>query len=172
MPTPSLSTLADLDHALHSAWSELESFLADLAGPDLLAEDAAGWTIKDHLTHLAVWENSVAVLFQGKARHEGLGIAPEFYATASFDEINDVIMRSNQHFTLAEALALLRLSHEALLAGVRSLTDADLNRSVADHFAQEPRDDDRRVLDLVYDNSAGHFSEHLVWMRALVGRDA
>lgn len=171
MTTSSLFTLTDLDHALRSAWAEMESFLAGLTGPDLLAEDASGWTIKDHLTHLASWEDSVTILFQGRPRHEGLGVAPEVYAEASFDELNALIMQAQRQRTFAEAFAGLRRSHEALMQGIRSLADADLNQMVADHDPQSSPDDDRRVIDLIYENSAGHFAEHLEWMRAMLARD-
>lgn len=167
MSEPTLSTLADLDRVLAAAWSDLASLLAGLSETDLLAEDAAGWTIRDHLTHLVAWEDSVAALFQGRQRHEGLGVDATFYAEASFDEINDVIMRGQRHLTRHEALASLRRSHDALLAGIRLLSDADLNRTVADFFPQAARDDDRRMIDFIYENSAGHFAEHLEWMQAI-----
>lgn len=167
MSEPSLSTVTDLDRALQSARAELESFLAALTEADLLAEDASGWTIKDHLTHLIAWEDSVAILFQGGQRSEGLGVDAEFYDVASFDEVNDVIMKAQRHLTLGEALASLRQTHDALLAGVRSLSDPDLHRTVADFFPQAPRDDDRRLVDFIYENSASHVAEHLEWMRAI-----
>lgn len=167
MSEPTLSTVADLDRALAAAWSDLASFLAGLSEADLLAEDAAGWTIKDHLTHLVAWEDSVAALFQGRQRHQGLGIDADFYAQASFDAINDVIMQAQRHLTLGQALASLRQSHDALLAGIRSLSDADLQRTVADLFPQAARDDDRQVSEVIDGNSAGHFAEHLEWMQAI-----
>lgn len=167
MSEPTLSALADLDRALAAAWSDLASFLDGLTEADLLAEDAAGWTVKDHLTHLVAWEDSVAALFQGRQRHQGLGIDADFYAQASFDEINDVIMQARRHLTLGEALASLRQSHDALLEGIRALSDADLQRTVADLFPQAARDDDRQVSELIYGNSADHFAEHLEWMQAI-----
>lgn len=167
MSEPTLTTVADFDRALAAAWSDLASFLAGLNEADLLAEDAAGWTIKDHLTHLVAWEDSVAALFRGRQRHQGLGIDADFYAQASFDEINDVIMQAQRHLTLGQALASLRQSHDALLAGIHSLSDADLQRTVADLFPQAARDDDRQVSEVIDGNSAGHFAEHLEWMQAI-----
>lgn len=168
MTETTLATPADLDYALRTAWSELESFLAQLTEPDLLARDASGWTITDHLTHLAAWEDSVAALFRDRPRHEGLGVGAEFYAVAPFDEINDVVMRAHQHLTLAEATAALRRSHDALLESILTLSGADLDRTVAGLFPAASRDDHRRAMDFIYANSAGHFSEHLDWMRAIL----
>lgn len=76
-------------------------------------------------------------------------------------------MRGQHHLSRDEATASLRQSHNALLEGIRPLSDADLNRTVADFFPQAPRDDDRRVIDFIYENSAGHFAEHLEWMQAI-----
>ena len=118
------------------------------------------------MTHLAVWEDSVAILFRGKPRHEALGIDEAFYAEASFDQINEVIRGRHQHMPLRQVIELLKQVHQPLMARVRALSDAELNRTARDFFPQAPRTDNRQVIDFIYENTAAHYTEHLPWMRA------
>ncbi|MFZ1946420.1 MAG: ClbS/DfsB family four-helix bundle protein [bacterium] len=161
-------TRAQLDAAIESAWSELDSFLAAIAEGTATAHDSNGWTVKDHVTHMAIWGDSAAVLFRGGSRHQALGITEDFYSKASFDEINDVIRRREADLPLDQAVQQLRETHSQLLAAVESLSDIDLDRTVRDVFPLAPRSDNRRVVDFIYENTAAHYSEHLPWMRRLV----
>jgi hypothetical protein len=149
------------------AWAELQAFLGRLTEADTARQDARGWTIKDHLTHIAVWEDSVAVLFRGRPRHEALGIEEGFYREATFDQINAILKDRYSHLRLREALTQLGRAHEALMAEVRSLSEAQLATTVRDTFPHAPRDDDRSMIDFIYWNTADHFKEHLPWMHAL-----
>ena len=56
-------------------WDSLQAYLITLT-PDLVTRptDAAGWTVKDHVAHLAVWEDSMNALLNGRSRAEFLGI--------------------------------------------------------------------------------------------------
>jgi len=52
---------------------------------------------------------------------------------------------------------------------LRTLRDADLNAKARAYFPQAPRNDDRLLTSLIWDNTGRHFTEHLEWMRDLVG---
>lgn len=172
MPDPTISTLAELNLAIDSTWSDLETFLAALTQEQTSTQDDQGWTIKDHVTHLAVWEDSVGILFRGEPRHLALGLDRSYYAQASFDEINEQIKDQRKHLSMSEVLALLHDVHRALMGSVRGLSEADLGRTVRDFFPEAPRTDDRRVIDFIYENTAEHFAEHLEWMRTTLKRVA
>lgn len=169
---PRISTQNEFNAAVQSAWSELESFLVKVGEDDAAVRDAGGWTVKDHVTHMAVWADSVAVLFRDGFRHEALGIDEGLYSRASFDEINEIIRRREGHLSLNQAIQHLREVHTGLMSQVRSLSDADLARPVREYFPLAPRADDRRVVDFIRENTAAHYSEHLLWMRELVLRPA
>ena len=163
---------AELHAEIDTAWSELYTFLAELVEATAAAKDANGWTVKDHVTHMAIWGDSVAVLFRGGYRHEALGISEDVYSKASFDEINEIIRQREGRVALSQAIRLLRDVHGELMRGVESLTDADLGRAVRDVFPLAPRTDDRLVADFIHENTAAHYSEHLPWMRKLVNGPA
>jgi hypothetical protein len=49
-----------------------------------------------------------------------------------------------------------------------ALTDRDLSQPLDEFHPESLVGDPRTVFDIVYDNSAGHYAEHLVWIKALV----
>ena len=168
MPETTISTLAELTLAIDSAWDELQSFLAGLTEEQTVLQDDNGWTVKDHATHMAVWEDSVAILFRGQSRHQALGITESFYAAASFDQINETIRAQHSHLPLIQARRQLEQIHGALLQWVKGLSNAGLKTAVRDFFPQAPRTDDRPMLVFIHENTADHFAQHLHWMQALV----
>lgn len=167
MPERFPSTLSALVKEIGEAWDELQAFLGTLTEKDDSAKDDNGWTVKDHTTHMAVWEDSVAILFRGGRRHEALGIDEAFYKEATFDQINANVKDRYGHLSLGEAVAQLAQVHRALMAEVQALSDAQLRTAVRDFFPQAPREDDRTMIDFIFWNTADHFKEHLPWMRRL-----
>jgi len=172
MPETFPSTKSALTKAVDEAWGELQAFLESLTEENASRLDDNGWTVKDHVTHIAVWEDSVAVLFRGRQRHEALGIDEAFYKAATFDQVNAVVRERYSHLQLGEALVQLIQVHDALMAEVRPLSEEQLTTTVRDFFPQAPRKDDRKMIDFIYWNTADHFKEHLPWMQSLVSRAA
>jgi hypothetical protein len=166
------SELAVFTASIDAAWKDLHSFLTAVTPSQALKRDRVGWSVKDHVTHLAVWEESVAILFRGGRRHEALEIEESFYTASSFDEINEVIRLRLEGTTLQEAIRLLEGAHQQLIAHLGTLRDADLNAKAREFFPQAPRNDDRSLASLIWDITGRHFTEHLEWMRDLVGRAA
>jgi hypothetical protein len=121
---------------------------------------------------MAVWEDSVAVLFRGGHRHEALGVDQAIYAVGDFDQINQAIKERFDSTSLPQAVHRLEQAYGQLMASLRSLSQADLQTSVRDFFPQAPRTDDRPLTSILWDNTGGHFTEHLAWMRDLIGKVA
>ncbi|MEX2029527.1 MAG: DinB family protein [Anaerolineales bacterium] len=170
MSDHAISKLEDLILSIETSWAALVSFVDGLTEKQASMRDDRGWTVQDHMTHMAVWEDSVAILFRGKPRHEALGVDEAFYADASFDEINEVIRKRTQSQRPSQALETWTSMHQEFMARIRSLSEADLSRRVHDFFPLAPRSDDRLVIDFLHENTAAHIDEHLPWMRAIVGR--
>jgi hypothetical protein len=153
--------------AIDQAWADLQAFLSSVTDWQASVRDANGWTIVDHTTHIAVWEDSVTVLFRGGKRHEALGIDQGLYNEASYDQINAIIRDRYQNLSLPDALAKLTNAHAGLMARVRPLTEGQLRATVSVSFPQAPRGDDRSMAAFIFDNTADHFQEHLRWMKDL-----
>ncbi len=153
---------------IDEAWAELQAFLRPLTEDNASGQDQSGWTVKDHTNHIALWEDSVAILFRGGRRHEALGIDEAFFREATFEQINAVVKERQSHLELREAVTLLARVHHALMAEVRPLSDLQLATTVRDFFPQAPREDDRTMLAFIYWNTADHYKEHLPWMQTLI----
>jgi len=154
--------LADIERA----WSHLNGALDRLTEEQMTTrQDAQGWTIKDHIVHMAAWERSVVFFLQGKPRHEGLGVDEAVYLEGTEDEINAAIQQQRQGLSLAEALNQLREVHEQLLKLLQPMTDADLLRPYRHYLPEEPGEGEGPpAINLVYGNTADHFAEHQGWI--------
>lgn len=155
-------------------WQALNTALSALTYDQLTAiRDEQGWTVKDHLFHMARWERSAMSLLQGQPRHNGLGISETLYLQDSTDAINAEIFRQVKDAPLADAFVQFRSTHEQLFVLLESLSDADLQKSYRHYLPDEPGEGDGPpAIQLVYGNTAGHFIEHLAWIEALAGSNS
>jgi hypothetical protein len=167
-------TKAELMKRIGSSWTALQEALDQLTIEQLTtAKDAAGWTIKDHLVHLAAWECSAESLLQGRPRHKGLGIDENLYLNGSEEAINSAIFARSSEIAPQRALAQLRETHAQMMDLLKPMTEKDLNRPYSYYLPKEPRERNNvPVINFVYGNSAEHFSEHLDWIQALADQGA
>ena len=77
-------TTGDVLSRLDQAWASLEGTIGRLS-PTQLTEvrDPAGWAVKDHLMHVAAWEDAFVARLEGQPTHEALGLDE---ATLALDE--------------------------------------------------------------------------------------
>lgn len=50
-----------------------------------------GWSVKDHLSHVATWERSLAALLQGRPRYAAMNVDRHTYASGDTDAVNALI---------------------------------------------------------------------------------
>lgn len=155
--------------AIDRDWTQLTAALDRLTPVDFTAHhDDHGWTVKDHLVHLAAWERSVLYLLTSRPRHEGLGIDATLYLTGGEEAINAAIKAANRERTVAAALAELRGVHARLWDVLAPLGDDALQHRYRYYLPDEPGEGDGPVvLDVIYSNTAHHYAEHLPWIEAL-----
>lgn len=163
---------SELERRLDASWSQLEQRIGEfderqLTGP----ADAADWTAKDHLAHLAAWERSMVYLLQGQPRHEGLGVEEAIYLEGDDDAINAVIQSATRDLPLADVLAVLRSTHEQLRSLVAALSDEDLQKPYSHFLPDEPGEDSGDpILGRVSGNGDRHFAEHLGYIEVIVSQ--
>ena len=167
--TDDISTKTDLLVAIDHNWAALTAVLDRLTETQAMTSyDAQGWTIKDHIFHIACWERSMVYFLQGRPRHAGLGVDEALYLEGKFDEINAAIWQQHQDRTFADTRMDLRATHEQMLQLLQPLTDADLHKPYRHWLPDEPGEGDGPLaIDLLYGNTAEHFAEHLGWIEAL-----
>lgn len=156
--------------AIEHGWVQLTTALDRLTPADFtMHHDEQGWTVRDHVVHLAAWERSVLYLLTSRPRHEGLGIDATLYLTGGEDAINAAITAANRARPVAAALAELRGVHARLWDVLTPLDDGALQHRYRTYLPDEPGEGDGPVvLDVIYSNTAHHYAEHLPWIEALI----
>ncbi len=135
----------------------LDALVASLSEAEMIAPELdAGWSVKDVLAHISVWEERCASWLETVARGE----TPERPEVQDVDDENARDYAAAKDAALAAMLAQSRESHAALLRSVEALAEGDLA-------------DERRfgwpTWKMVSSNSDEHYREHIeqieAWLR-------
>ena len=169
MDNQDIQTKAQLLAEIDKSWIALNSYLDSLSEAQMTTvRDDHEWTVKDHITHLVAWENSVVFFLQGKPRSEGLGVKEFLFENGTIDEVNEVVQQLRKDLSLSEAASQLQSAHSQLISLIKSLNDADLHQPLNSYHPAAAGNDRRKIIDLIRDNTTNHFSEHLGWIEAFV----
>ena len=130
--------------------------------------DPAGWSAKDHVAHLNMWERSMHYLLTGLPRHEGLGVALDTYLAHDVDQINDEIYRKHRDRPWESVRAEFDTVHQSLIQTLRDTGWDDLQRTYS-HFAPDEPGEDRGdpVVYYVAGNTFFHYDLHRGWIEEL-----
>jgi len=159
-------TRENLLRELELSWSELKSYITSLTEEQLTRPtDAAGWTAKDHIIHIAVWESATLAMLEGKSKRETMDITPEIWEQDD-DPINAVIQQRYKDMPLAEVLQTLQAHHDALLSKLNSMTEADFK--LPHRHYQPTSTQERPIIDFVMWDTVNHYRDHLPWIAAIV----
>lgn len=150
---------------IDAGWRDLMAYL-DTLTPEQRTQfiDAAEWTIKDHVIHMAMWENGVNAILAGESRLAAMGI-PEANWDIDIDEINDIMRRRFRDMPWNDVLETFRRVHADVIANISRLSDDDLLRPYRYYQPESDRDDP--VVGSLKGNTYEHYNEHLPWMQAI-----
>lgn len=149
----------------------LAAFLSEL---DRLSEaqmtepkDAAGWNVRDHLTHIITWMDGITALMRRENRWAAMGLPGEPERPLDFDKINAQIVVQHRHLTPAEARARLVESHRKITAAMEALDENELDAPYDRFVAPFTGSDGRPIVSYILGDTVEHYEEHLVLIRAL-----
>jgi hypothetical protein len=148
-------------------FNSYQHYISNLSEAQLTEfSDAAGWSVKDHLYHLALAEGSIVALLDGKPIHDYLGVDFDTY-TQGDDAVNAVTQKRSRHLPLSDVLETMRQNHQAAMERIRATAEADLQRSYNDY---RPNDTPREgtVMQAIANNSFHHYEEHTPWIIAIL----
>jgi hypothetical protein len=159
-------TVAEVLERIHSTWAALHATFDGLSDQQLTDPGPEGWSVKDHLAHIMVWDGVPTTILRGQPQHRAFGLDQNAYDRVdSVDQLNAYIYEKHKDRPLADIRACLAQVHADLVAAVTRLTDADLDRSIAD-FGSDV-DDKRPLRDKIEADSYGHYVEHTAWLAEL-----
>lgn len=166
-PIPSVAEVHERMVAEHAA---LTALIADLSDAQLAARPAdGGWSIKDHLAHLAAWELGIAALLRGDPRFTVMGLSATPSALGGIEAANRALQAHNADRTAPEVRAMLAEAHRQALAAIGALSDADLHRPYRHYAPAEARDDAHQpVAYWVAGDTYVHYADHRHTIEALL----
>jgi hypothetical protein len=145
----------------------LEQALSQLSEAQLTTrKDQNGWSIKDHLAHMAAWEIGIAALLQRRPRWAAMGLDEAAVSNHETDDLNDIIYRQHKGRPLAEVKAYFEEAHRQLLAALNHLSETELFKPYAYYDESETDDDNRPIISWVVGNTYQHYAEHQAWIEA------
>ena len=163
-------TKAEVLDRIQRARASLEGVTGGLSEQQLIAPAPdGGWSIKDHLAHLAAWEAGIAALLQRRPRYPAMGLDGETFLNTDEDGLNAIIYQQNSGRSLGEVRAAFRGAQRELLDALAGLTDADLLRTYSHYQPDEPGEDSGEpIVNWIAGNTYEHYDEHRSWIEALV----
>ena len=165
MPNPPLpQRRSELIARIQERRAALDALIGALSPEQAVApRPDGGWSVKDHLAHLAAWQcvAYLRVIGQMDHEHEVFGMDLARYEATSEDGLNAAVYQSCKDRTLAEVRATFEQAYQQVLSALAQLRSDDLQR---------PVDPDQPHLGTLAATVAGnpyeHFEEHAAWIRA------
>lgn len=149
---------------IDAGWNKLVQLVNQVEESRGLSRAGAdGWTVKDHLVHVAAWEHSLLALIEGHDRERAVGLQE---AVEGIDNENEALRKLHENDTEDEALGYFRDSHARLVTALGKLSDADLQKPYSHYQPTEP-DEKRPVVGWVAGNTYEHYAEHTDWIKAI-----
>jgi hypothetical protein len=136
----------------------------------LIPKDTAGWNVRDHIVHLAVWADGIAALLRREDRWKAMGLVmdnPEG-DEPDYDLMNMQIAEQHRQVKPAQARAWLIEAHDRVLKAMDILTDDDLSAPYERFVAPYTGNWGHPIAEYILGNTEDHYDEHTPWVRAIV----
>jgi hypothetical protein len=160
-----LPNKAELTQRISDSRTALEEMLNSLSQEQLIQPGSSGWSIKDHLAHLAAWELGIAELLRCRPRFAAMQVEEAVSQGKSEEEINDLIYHQHTALPLDEVMQKFREAHSQLLAVLNELDDKDLLKPYASFAVEGGTTQQKPVVNWIIGNTYAHFDEHLGYIQ-------
>jgi len=158
---------AELCALIADGWDQLEQAIAGIAPTALEERQGDGWSLMDHLAHVAAWERATTALLEGRPRHQAMGVDEAVYLSGDDDTINAALWSLHVDKPGASTLAELRAAHAQLVAVLDHLSEEALQRTRSEALPSEPDDSPEPLLTRLVGSTYAHYVEHAAHVREL-----
>ena len=157
--TTTSETAAAALRQFDEAWAKLDTTVKALEPSQLTGpRDPAGWAAKDHLMHMAVWEQALLAKLDGRQRHQALGLDASTEGSEDWDALNAKIFAATRDRGVEDVLHALRSAHATTREHLATLAKGSTTAPSAEAFLAD------------VPSYAEHYDQHHGWIRELVGR--
>jgi hypothetical protein len=152
---------------IQASRAEIEAIIDQLSERQLTESiDDGGWSIKDHLAHIASWQKHGIAVISGSPPHEGFGLDKETYEQSDMHGINEILHERNKDRPLNDVLSDFRNTHWKVLTTIERMNDDDLERDLPPEYTGEHR----TVREFALNHFSDHDADHVEDIRALANQ--
>ena len=156
---------AELLDTIQKSWDDINAFRATLSAEQKTQlTDAAGWSVKDHVIHMAAWEDGLTALLDKQYRRAYMEIDDATW-TSGDDAINAVMQQRYKDLSWAEVEQKRQDVHNKLLKQIDELSEETLQIPYSEYNPNSPSK--REVIGYIGASTFYHYAEHLPWMKAI-----
>lgn len=164
-------SIPELVIAIERAWRPYEEYIRGLSPEQLDGPtDDAGWTVKDHITHVAAWEGGIRSLLQGEPYHDGMGISESDLAL-DIDELNERIRQAHAAIPVDDVVEESVLRHEGFIMEVEALPEEAVYRKRSE-FTQQHDPEGLFFGEWAWLDSGVHYRNHFAYIRRILDDDS
>lgn len=166
-PTPAKAAMME---GIDQAWPVLEAAIRDIDEETFTTTGPDGWSVKDHLAHLEVWERYLLAVLERRSPSSAIGIDLDTIRTTDDDTLNALLVAPTRAQSADQVLAALRDTHVRLRTVIAALPDGDLERLVAGYQPDELGDDTGTITAWITHICDEHLRDHTGWIQELNAR--
>lgn len=153
---------------IEADWAKLEASLAGLNEPQFSQIcDEHEWSIKDHLAHIAHWEEVLLMMFLDIPFEETMRIPWGKYPV--FEDVNEALRRQWVDFSPNFILNRLRRVHHQLMEKLSPLSEEDMQTPVKQFFSSIwiPEYEERNMAEFTRAHTDTHYRDHAAWIHQM-----
>ena len=156
---------AQLLSTIQKGWADLTAFLNTLSDTQKTQPtDAAGWTVKDHVIHLAAWEDGLVGLLDKQDRRTTMNIDEATWKSGD-DAINAVIQQRYKDLSWTEVEQKRQAIHTKLLKQIDALNDETLQDAYGAYNSNSQSK--HAITEYISATTFDHYAEHMLWMAVI-----
>lgn len=165
MPEPP-TTKPEVMRLIHERWAALQELLGRLSEADMERPLGDGWSAKQHVFHVTVWEKSLLGLLRKEDRGRAMGVPADLWAAHDLEGLNKFLAEDAAPRSVSSVLAEAADIHGQVLALLDSMSQEQLELPYSDYQPFDSEPNEKQVIGWVHGDTWEHYDEHIGWLEA------